>query len=45
MIINKKDVDPETPAKTNLVANAEATKILHQLIIITHSHCSNLLKK
>ena len=43
MIINKQKVDLETPAKTNLVANAEATKIWHQLVIITHY--SNLLKK
>ena len=27
MIINNKKVDPDTPAKTSLVANAEATKI------------------
>ena len=33
MIINIKKVDPETPAKTSLVANAGATKILHQWLL------------
>ena len=34
MIIDTKKVDPETPAKTSLVANAGATKIWHQWIIL-----------
>ena len=41
--VSIKKMDPETPAKSSPVANAEDIKVWHRLIIITH--CSIIIKK